>query len=509
MKGRGGSLIATAVAGTAAALIFVSLLLPSSIESATFPGGNGKIVFTSSRDAPGCFPQCGEVYRMGQDGASQTRLTNNAADDSHPAWSPDGLKIAFTSYRDDEGDIYLMNADGSGQTRLVEGIQPAWSPDGQKIVFSSGRKANFEIYVIGVDGTGLTRLTDDPLIDMQPVWSPDGQKIAFSSSRGGASYDVYTMNTDGTGVTKVTSGGAVDPNWSPDSAKLAFRNQRGNDIYTINSNGTGQTQLTTNPAADGDPTWSPDGAKIAFATNRDGNFEIYVMNVDGTGQTDVSNNVAQDTEPDWQTVRFPFPLSASPLSVSLVPLFRQCGTGGSPANGAHSPPLGGPSCLPPPPVSALARVGSQAVGSLQLTAVPGDQNPANGDQADLSIVASLTDIRTPAGADYSPNPSGPDLSAEARLRITDLRNGTHGDEAGTTTDLDFAAPIDCASTPSTSIGATCAANTSADALIPNYIKEGRRSLFQVFRVRINDPGANGVLGDADDRIFAHQGVYVP
>jgi TolB protein len=46
----------------------------------------------------------------------QTRLVNNAASDTQPAWSPDDAKIALTSDRDSDTEIFLMNADGSGQT---------------------------------------------------------------------------------------------------------------------------------------------------------------------------------------------------------------------------------------------------------------------------------------------------------------------------------------------------------------------------------------------------------
>jgi hypothetical protein len=54
-----------------------------------------------------------EIYKMAGDGFGQTNLTNNAASDISPAWSPDGTKIAFASGRDGNYEIYSMNADGS------------------------------------------------------------------------------------------------------------------------------------------------------------------------------------------------------------------------------------------------------------------------------------------------------------------------------------------------------------------------------------------------------------
>ncbi len=50
---------------------------------------------------------------MNPDGTNQTNITNNAAADTEPNYSPDGSKIIFTTNRDGNNEIYRMNADGS------------------------------------------------------------------------------------------------------------------------------------------------------------------------------------------------------------------------------------------------------------------------------------------------------------------------------------------------------------------------------------------------------------
>ena len=269
-------------------------------------GTNGKIVFESDRD--GNF----EIYTMNSDGTEQTRLTNNAAKDYNPVWSPDGTKIAFTSDRDGVGilAIYSMNADGTGQTRLATSgfdENPSWSPDGNKIAFDTGRDGNPEIYIMNADGTGQTNISNDPTVDQEPAWSPDGNKIAFKSSRDG-DYEIFTMNVDGSGATQLTfnAEGDQSPAWSPDGTKIAFMHGIAigdDDIYTINSaDGSGFTNISNSPTFDFNPAWSPDGTRIAFMSDRDGDFEIYSMNPDGTGLTGITNNAAFDSNPDWGTV---------------------------------------------------------------------------------------------------------------------------------------------------------------------------------------------------------------
>jgi len=233
-----------------------------------------------------------------------------------------------------------------------------------------------------------------------------------------------------------------------------------------------------------------------------------VTNVDvSTGETVTCTFVNQMT--------YARPLSASPVDVALVPSFRQCGTGANPATGAHAPPLAVNSCTIGA-TSTVAMIGPQSVGSAQLTTVPGDGDSGNGDQADIQLDAHLTDVVAAIiGGDYNPNPSSTDLTLITRLRVTDDLNcsstGCSGpyNNAATASEVELSVPVDCTNTPDTGIGADCAVGTTADALVPDTVREGKGTITQVFRVRMNDAGANGIRGDSDDRLFVQQGVYIP
>ncbi|UCC48931.1 MAG: PD40 domain-containing protein, partial [Gemmatimonadota bacterium] len=82
--------------------------------------------------------------------------------------------------RDGNYEIYVMNADGSNPVRLTDNpagdYEPAWSPDGTRIAFMSYRDGNYEIYVMEADGSNPARLTDNPAGDNHPAWSPGSQQ---------------------------------------------------------------------------------------------------------------------------------------------------------------------------------------------------------------------------------------------------------------------------------------------------------------------------------------------
>jgi len=101
------------------------------------------------------------------------KITNDTAEDSDPAWSPDGTRIAFTTDRGSPGGrlyVALIAPDGSGFRQLVPGRRPAWSPDATRIVFVGTAEAP-GLHLVNADGSGLVRITDDPA-DTAPSWGP-------------------------------------------------------------------------------------------------------------------------------------------------------------------------------------------------------------------------------------------------------------------------------------------------------------------------------------------------
>lgn len=70
---------------------------------------------------------------MNSDGTGVAQLTSEpGAVDTEPAWSPDGGRIVFQTDRDGNDEVYLMDADGGGPVNLTDHAAsdraPTWTP---------------------------------------------------------------------------------------------------------------------------------------------------------------------------------------------------------------------------------------------------------------------------------------------------------------------------------------------------------------------------------------------
>lgn len=254
------------------------------------------------------------------DGSGRIQLTDDETSENDPAWSPDGSKIAFSSYRNGNTDIYVIEADGSKLTRLTldEAIDatPIWSPDGSRIAFTSDRAENKNIYVMNADGTDKRPITGDMFDARRPVWSPDGSRIAFTSYL--VNWDdshVYVVDADGSNLKRITDGpsGHSDPSWSPDGHRVAYHSRIDDDssIHIVNADGTERTLLyEALPLINrvewvSVPHWSPKGDRIAFAAGvrlSDSGphyAEIHTINIDGSGLIRLTGRSGADWQPSW------------------------------------------------------------------------------------------------------------------------------------------------------------------------------------------------------------------
>jgi Tol biopolymer transport system component len=87
--------------------------------------------------------------------------------------------------------LWGVNPDGSNplQLRTAElgfelAAHPAWSPDGTRLAFSGKKGGSLNVWIRNADST-LVQLTTSvaPINSMVPAWTPDGKRIVFESNR--------------------------------------------------------------------------------------------------------------------------------------------------------------------------------------------------------------------------------------------------------------------------------------------------------------------------------------
>jgi TolB protein len=262
----------------------------------------GRIAYISNREGVAAGSDINfEVYVLDLATKRERRLTENQDFEADIAWSPDGGRIAFKSHRDGNDEVYLMDADGAGQTNLTR--HPAsdggasFSPDGARLVFHSDRDGDKELYLMNADGTDVRRLTDHPAGDHSPRWSPDGTRIAFVSDRDGND-EVYTSRPDGTDVVRVTREPLPDwyPVWAPDGGRLVItRGDPTQDewvLVVMNPDGSGAEQVYAGNDS-GNADWSPDGSTLAFgATTEQGRGRVFLSLRGGSNAEPISGRLA-------------------------------------------------------------------------------------------------------------------------------------------------------------------------------------------------------------------------
>ena len=214
---------------------------------------------------------------------------------AHPAWSPDGSRLAYLSNkgRDYLGTgLFVLSLDDDKE-KIVGGATSsiAWAPDGEAVFFAKRSTPDrygsryWDLYRYDIESEKEHRITHG-LRARYPTLSPDGESLAFIRNGRGMNA-LGVMRADGSDVRYLLEfedrTELYSPKWSPDGTRIVFSiAQRGyRDIAAIPSEGGEIVYLAASEGDDRDPCWTPDGKRVLFASDVTGIFNLYARSLDG------------------------------------------------------------------------------------------------------------------------------------------------------------------------------------------------------------------------------------
>ncbi|MGB8842024.1 MAG: S41 family peptidase [Aliidongia sp.] len=241
---------------------------PRSIDAKDFirnPDAAGQIDFALSPNGKRVLLDArGEIFSLPVEHGNTRNLTETSnADEDHPAWSPDGQTLAYTTDVTGEQQIAVRPAQGGAEkilTHFTDGYyyQPIWSPGGDRLAFSDGAHRLWLVDLVGGEPKQIAQDNFSEIHDYS--WSPDGRWLAYSLTDPNHISSIWLYGLDAGKATRVSASRDNDssPHFDPDGKYLYFlssrhentaAHDREQNIATIKSAGIYVATLTADAAS--------------------------------------------------------------------------------------------------------------------------------------------------------------------------------------------------------------------------------------------------------------------
>jgi tricorn protease-like protein len=164
-----------------------------------------------------------DVWIYGLPHGSAKRLTFDAAFDAVPIWSPDGVRVVFSSNRQANFDLYVKNSDGTQEEKAIVadniGKTPNdWSRDGRYILYTRGT----DLWFVTVPELKSSLFLKAVSVVTNGQFSPDGKWVAYAANESGK-WEIYvTSFPDARGKWQISTGGGEQPRWRGDGKELFY-----------------------------------------------------------------------------------------------------------------------------------------------------------------------------------------------------------------------------------------------------------------------------------------------
>ncbi|MSO21542.1 MAG: hypothetical protein EXQ56_14030, partial [Acidobacteria bacterium] len=233
--------LAGGVAGDQSLLVWVSRngeeqVLPAAPHNYRFP----RVSPDGRRVAVAIADQESQVWVYDVSRDTLTRLTFEGNNNSVPAWSPDGKRIAFWSNRAGPQNLFWQAADGSGAAERLttsdnQNSPNSFSPDGQLLAFFEvNPQTGRDIWVLNLKDRKAQLFLKTPYEETAPKFSPDGKWLAYSSDESGRR-EIYVQPYPGPGGKwQISTDGGQEPVWNLKGGELFYRS--GSKIMAVDVN---------------------------------------------------------------------------------------------------------------------------------------------------------------------------------------------------------------------------------------------------------------------------------
>ena len=216
------------------------------------------------------------------------KITSDPVDAVDPVWSPDGRRIAFTSYRKGNADIYVINANGVGGERPLlesssnESVED-WSRDGRFMAIEFGKDAFQDIYAVPIENDKAGKpfpIVEGRFQKNEPQFSKDGKWLAYTADQNEpGKFQVYVVSFPVPDrKLQVSTEGGGQPRWSWDGKRIYYRTADNRMAFVEMT--LGETMQAGRPVILGAaPTSNPTAADLTrhmFSVGADGQFLVRI-----------------------------------------------------------------------------------------------------------------------------------------------------------------------------------------------------------------------------------------